>query len=421
MRVVLLPLVLLAACNRYDDFVRAGYVQDSFTNKADLLFVVDNSPSMTDEADALAVNFESFIGEFAEAAPPTERPTLADEVGRYLEGITNRGGSVNFQIGITTTESWADIGALLGRNPVLSKVDQNVPRKFVENLMCEAACVADDISVDVECPGGGSPGISTCADDNFGASEEGIEPVFAALCRASAAPPEACFAEWWWDEELGRWVPDPPTPEALPEPYFTQAQVGTNASWLREGSVVIPVIITDEGDQSRRIPGRDPKPDPYPELFRAFGHRMSWAVIGSTDECPGLSVGWGRDRYRNLVEATNGVYLPISVTDAGGNCVPADFGDALKAVGGLLRGLSDTFPLRSPPVLGTIVVAIDGRNIPEAESRYDEDLDRLVYEDGWYYDAVDNSVRLVGDAVPDFDADVSVWYLPTAPPRDLPF
>ena len=54
-------LSLLTACNQYEYFNIAGYEQASFTNKADILFVIDNSSSMRDESTALGTNFNTFI------------------------------------------------------------------------------------------------------------------------------------------------------------------------------------------------------------------------------------------------------------------------------------------------------------------------------------------------------------------------
>ena len=48
MSVVLLSL--LAGCNSYEIFALAGYEQASFSNDADVVFVIDNSNSMWQES-----------------------------------------------------------------------------------------------------------------------------------------------------------------------------------------------------------------------------------------------------------------------------------------------------------------------------------------------------------------------------------
>ena len=60
----LLALTLLAGCNSYELFRVTGYEQASFSNDADILFIIDNSQSMAEESTALASNFDRFVGNF---------------------------------------------------------------------------------------------------------------------------------------------------------------------------------------------------------------------------------------------------------------------------------------------------------------------------------------------------------------------
>ena len=424
---LLLATSLLTGCNAYDYFRITGFQQESFTNKADILFVLDNSPSMVDEGEALAVNFASFINQFADDAPPTSKPSLGDEVDRFIEYVQDRTGNVNYQIGITTTEVYDKVGRLVGENPVLRKADENVPQKFNNNLLCEAACLTSQPPVAVQCAQGSRPGTENCADSLLGAAEEGIEAVYMAMCRASPNPPENCFQDWYLQADRGVYEATPPpgsdTGGGPPDPveYFGPAQVGTNAGWLREGSVVIPVIITDEGDQSRRINDRSGDVFPYGDLFNAFGHRMSWAVIGPNLDCNlAGAVAWGVDRYKNMVDRTSGVYVDIA-QPSGSSCATTDFADALNEIGKLLRGLADTFPLQNLPVPGTIVVEVNGKVVPEA-TPFETSTGRIEFDDGWLYLRDENTVVLRGNAVPDFNADVRIWYQPASGlPRTLPF
>jgi hypothetical protein len=436
-RPLLLCAVLASGCNAYDWFRLTGLQQEGFSNKADIVFVIDNSASMTDEADALATNFESFIQDFA-TDPPTTRPDLADEVDRFLEYVHDRTANLNYQIGITTTDLYTDRGRLHGKDPVLTPIDTDVPDKFASNLLCDAACVVGDPSVDVECPAGQSPGTDNCADSEQGSAEEGIEAVYMAMCRAVEDPPEACFQPWYWWPAIpevrgGRWDTVPPDPSEYPDGlsdeqlqpvrYFDDEDVMANGDWLRDGSVVIPVVVTDEGDQSRRIHGRSGDTYPYPELFRAFGHRMTWAVIGPNLDCNLAGAAeWGVERYQAMVDDSNGIYLPIDVAGGSDSCVVAPFDEALTQIGRLLRGLADTFPLATVPVPESIVVNVNGDRIREASSVFDDATQTTRYGDGWHYDAARNAVVLTGGVVPDYNADVQIWYLPAqGVPRELPF
>ncbi len=435
-----LTALALTGCNRYEYFRITGYQQESFSNQAEILFVIDNSSSMTDEGEALAVNFARFIEAFAEGdeTAPVD-PDLADDLGRFLEYVTDRAGNINYNLGITTTEPSANWGGLLGQPKIVSKTQDNVARKFTKNLLCEAACIRSlPDEVDVNCTV--SPeNLANCSDSVTGAAEEGIEAVLMTMCRASEDPPDFCLDPWWRnpDNESRRiWLPyDPalrsdddtaitgtPSPQ---QPYFSQDDIGSAEGFIRPNSTVIPVIVSDEGDQSRRITTFDGNVFPYNELFALFPNRMTWAVIGPSadDGCnTGGAARWGIDRYRRMVNDSNGAYIPISVPDGSGGCDDTDFGQALSEVGDLLRALVDSFPLRALPVLDTIVVVVDGIVVPKADVSFDDALGGVVYSDGWSYRASDNAVVLHGDAVPEFNADVRVYYLPgTAQPRDLPF
>lgn len=419
-----LPL-LLGGCNSYEYFRLAGYVQEGFTNKADLLFIIDNSPSMTNESESLAVNFATFIDAFADDGERPVNPPISEDLSRYLEYLGDRTGNVNFNLGITNTEVATWSGQLLGTNPVLRKTDTNVAEKFNRNLLCDAACINDvPDGLGVTCPGGPAG----CPEGTAGSVEEPIEALFMAMCRSVEDPPEPCFDAWWEDPTLpGRWMDEPPPGDNPPPParYFDDSDILSNEGWLREGSVVIPVIISDEGDQSRRINTRDGKVFPYDEYFKLFGHRMSWAVIGQNlnDGCNTTSAAsWGIDRFRRFVNETNGVYIDIAVPDGRGGCNDADFASALESVGTLLRSLVSSYPLRALPDQATIVVTVGGKRVEASEATYDEDIEGTIYSDGWSYNAADNSVVLHGDAVPEPNEDVRIWYLPAGgAPRDLPF
>jgi hypothetical protein len=428
---VALAALATSGCNAYDYFRMTGAVQESFSGQADILFVIDNSPTMTDEAEALAVNFSSFIEAFADNTEAPVNPTLSENVERYVDFVIDPAGNLNYQLGITTTNAPEDFGELLGTPNFLKKSDDNIARKFTSNLICDAACIEDvPEGVSVSCDG--SPG--NCVDSLEGSREEGIESVFMAMCRAVEDPPAACFQRWWEDDDIaGGVLPEPPRNdtggpalEAREVDYFNEDHVGTNRGFIRSNSTVIPIIVTDEGDKSRRIPNGETRTDRYDELFALFPNRMAWAVIGPLQNgCNTAGASpWQIDRYRRLVEASNGVYIPINepAENNPNACPNTDFGEALTRVGELLRALTDTFPLRALPVPETIVVTVDGEPVPESTPTFNEELGLTVYEDGWSYSVTNNSVVLHGDALPDFDEEVRVWYLPVGGiPRDLPF
>ena len=145
-------LLLLVACNRYEHFNVAGYEQASFDNEADILFVIDNSPSMAEETASLALNFNVFINTLTSTEDGAEQvtDTLSDAVGNYVDYTQQRGRFLDYNLAITTTSvdysngetdgiDPGEAGTFLGTPTVLSKGDLGVDEAFTANLLCEAA------------------------------------------------------------------------------------------------------------------------------------------------------------------------------------------------------------------------------------------------------------------------------------------
>jgi hypothetical protein len=370
---VLVPL--LVGCNSYDLFRVTGFQQEAFTNDADVLFVVDNSGSMIEENEALGDNFEVFITELAADQGTATSDGLVDAVDNYIEFAARRTTFIDFHIGVTSTDAGATYGGLFGSNPVIEFGEPDVVEAFQD-----AADEANQI--------GGS------------GNEEGLEAVFMAMCRAVAEPPAPCF------EEVNQ---------------FTEEDILSNDQLLRNNSAFIPVIVSDEGDVSRRKDGDgDDFPEEYDQLYRLFGHRMAWAVIGPTPgECQGdppvLVPDWTADRYRFFVDETDGIWVDIAQVDEG--CAMTDFAAALQEIGELVNRLLESFPLQAVPDPDTILVFVDGKEVQRAAGD-----GQGGFTDGWSYDADDNAVRFHGTAVPDYNAKVRIYYLPiSGMPRDLPF
>lgn len=399
-----------AGCNRYDLFGAAGYSQESYSNDADLLFVVDNSCSMTEESAGLAQNFDDFIQNLTRGDDGSGTDGLADAVSAYLDLAQQRERYLDFGIGITTTNVAADYGGLLGPQPIVENADDAVADAFNTNLLCHTACLDPSVIPEdpsyvcgepaatvskqsLDCLCGANAWQGHCTTDD----EEGLEAVFMAMCRAVPDPPEACWGEI---------------------SQFSDADIGSNDGLMRPGSTLIPIIVSDEGDQSRRGPSGTDDIDEYLRLYRLFNHRVRFGVIGPTLEHLGCSpaANWGAARYAHVVEATGGRLIPIA-TDEGGGCRDTDFAENLEQLGELLNGLLDRFPLRAVPDEASIVVYVDGSKASRAE----QDADG-TWTDGWAYLPEENVVAFFGAAVPDYDQSVQIYYLPLAGmPRELPF
>jgi hypothetical protein len=417
----------LGGCNRYELFRLAGYQQETFSNRADILFVLDNSSSMVDEASALALNFDAFVGNIEQEEADRPQEDLGDAVDDYISIISQDVGYVDYQLAVTTTDVDGTWGELYGkpRPNVMRRGDPNVADKFIETLLCEATCFSDASSIPndnsyscgdplvevsrqyLDCTCGAGAYLNHCGSSQ----EEPLEAVFMALCRSVENPPLECFAAI--DIEDDHY-----------EPLFSDADVQSNAGLIRAESTFIPIIVTDEGDDSRRLATQDAVPETYIDLFERFGLRQSWVVIGPDltvgdyePVCPGPTQ-WGSVRYDVMTYATSGVRLDITT---GPDCQPADFAAVLDELGKLLSNLATKFPLQAVPITDTLRVTINGRFVREAEIVATNEFGLDQWTDGWSYEADDNSIVFHGTAVPAYGDDVQIYYLPLdGIPRELP-
>ncbi len=438
---LLLPLLLLG-CNRYALFNQAGYEQAAFSNSADILFVIDNSASMPEETAALGANFDSFILQLTSSAgaePETE--TLSDAVGNYITYTAERGKFLDYSLAITTTSAGdngdgvvdpGEGGRFIGA-PVV-KGDEDLANTFRDQLLCETAYWNPEFIPDGETmetceeppkDDNGNPYVTEAyldcrcgsrqawLDNLDGAgNEEPFESAFLALCRAAEEPPEACF------DPIGVFGQDLP------------GAIEANEGWLRKGSTVLIVTVSDEGDGSRRLSQTDDEAQVYADAFAEFDNTVKWVSIGPgidpetggticTDGVPTQSV----ERLQWTAEQTGGFYRDIEVEAEGGLCEVSDFARYLEDIGGLLANLVTAFQLQSVPDVSTIQVWIDGEEVPEAPlTGGSEGQADATYGDGWSYDPAQNAVVFWGSWIPGYNADVEIYYRPlTGNPRELPF
>ncbi len=400
-------IVVLAACNRYTLFHVETLPQDDFSNRADVLFVIDNSDSMLDETRALAENFGTFVDLVAGRDAQHGTDGLADLAARSIDEMGDRAAFADFQIAVTTTDASGNRGAGIGSPAIVPRETANLSRAFLENLLCGATCIGSPAALpeDPGTPCGGAPDPLSrdyldclCGPGEWtghcgSGREEPIEAVFLAMCRAAEDPPSACF--------------DDPS-------VFTAADVGTLSGFLRDDSTLIPVIVTDEGDDSRRSAQADALPRPYETLFEEFGFPMVWAVVGPTLEadstvaCGGIATPWGVYRLDALVTSSGGLKVPIHAPD----CGPADFTDALDRLGELVVGLRSKFALPQAAEPDSIRVAVGGESVPPAFEEKRDAFGQIVWSDGWTYDEEDAVVQLHGSAIPEARMDIAIWYLP---------
>ncbi len=437
-----LTLPVLQGCNDYEMFRLAGLAQEDFSNDAELLFVIDNSTSMLEESADLAVNFDGFIAKLINPTGDGTLDGLSDAVDNYILSVGNRGAVVDFQLGITTTDVGAEDGRLMSfpqSQPVIPKGTADTALKFNQNLLCESTCFPDVANGGL--PTAAEVGRSgyTCGDPlaseelfaeymdctcgegtwkgNCGSgTEEHIEAVFQAMCRGLLDPAD--------DSRVTQNLLDACENDGG-TPFDRSTDALSNADFFREGSTIIPVIVTDAGDNSRRLGTGQDDVDEYVDLFDQFGRRMAWAVISRrTEECQtggsDSMTQWQEARYDQLIDTYGGIWTPIT-QDGEAGCEVADFGAALEEVGQLLNKLLEIFPLQSIPDQETILVFVDGKRVDAATPEFAED-GSVTYLDGWTYLAAENAIQFYGDDIPDYREEVRIYYRPLdGMPRSLPF
>ncbi|MFZ5480049.1 MAG: hypothetical protein ACOZNI_25010 [Myxococcota bacterium] len=309
----LLPLALLIGCPFPDDDDKDDDTGAGGPVEADLVLLVDNSSSMEDESEAVALAADELVAAF-----------LAD-------------GDREWQVGVTTVTtdpsagSAGVAGALVGEPIALG--DADAAERLREQVLCEATCwnelelpsdpsyscgeAATEVSVEyLDC----ACGVDAWKDQCGGGDEEGLEAALLAGCRAVEAPPEICYQ---YASEGGGSV----------STVIAGAE-GTNAGLLR-GGVAHFLVISDEGDASPRAATGDADVAAYVEAFDALGlswrfHAFGPAWDGTNGDCLSGAQPWSVERYQNAAVASGGVY--VEMTDLAADCAAADPMDVVAAV-----------------------------------------------------------------------------------------
>ena len=235
------------------------FVQSS-GQEVDVLFVVDNSGSMSDEQDNLAANMDRFT----DAAELWNNDYQLGVVNTELGGDAIFGGN----------NASPDRGKLLG-NPRIVTADH--PRERFENNV-------------------------RVGDDGAGAQESGLEAARLALSseRLHEEPRGAC------DQCVDG------------EECVNGGCVGFNRGFLRDNAALELVFLSDEEDQS---PARVSF---YIDFFKSIkgfrndGLIHASAIVGPRGGCQSnFGSADAGDRYIDVVDATGGTFHSICVQDYG--------------------------------------------------------------------------------------------------------
>ena len=298
--------------------------------EVDVLFVVDNSGSMSEEQSNLARNFSSFIS-----------------------AATTWGS--DFQLGVVTTQTDGDIPNPSGGTRQPGELLGN-PRIVTPRTPSYQSVFANTAEVGT-------------SDSTASSSERGLEAAYLALTDPNITdfPGSSCTA----DTDCGG------------APYLcvegadgARACGGFNRSFLRESASLELVFISDEEDSSRA------ELNFYIDFFRSIkGFRNTSlfhasAIVGPRDGCSS-SAGdaVAGDRYIDVAEATDG--------EVGSIC-DANFASTLSSIGNRAFGLRVDFYLSRPAESGSVSVWTLSDCGPSPT--------RTRATTGWTYDTSANSI-----------------------------
>ena len=323
----------------------------------DILFVIDGSSSMADEASMLLRDANALFG------PDTNHRvaiTTASMDANDAWSLDPEGGETGLFVG--------DEGFQVVRSD-----DANAVHQFKQNLGCWAACWngaampsnSSYIGTTGDCPFPDSNGDGVvdnndeattqyldcmCTDVGYPEGEDWdaielcragnelhLESTLMALCRAADEPPDVCYH----------------TKDVTDFP-FQDDWIGSNTDWLRPDSTVVVVFVTDEGDQSEAVlgglfSGNEDDPQVYIDAFEQFERPIRFAAIGPDLVCEGETncsftcnsggaSATGVRRLRKLTAATGGFYNPIT-TGSGDDCTVSNFKAHLRDLNQLLAEL----------------------------------------------------------------------------------
>ncbi len=322
---------------------------------AEVLFVIDSSASMDNEAAALVENIDVFARELT----------------------SGKAAGQDYRIGITTTDADTYYGFLHEVEPgeagtlvaaPVSTSDDDLIYRMRQDIACMATCW-DGSSLTSDPGYSGQPGdcplpsegitveyldclchdieypVATATWDSSdlcgGGHEQHLESALLALCLASPSPrPDIC------SNHTG-------------SNFKTAKRTASNNGWpmghYRDDTPVVIVVVTDEGDGSPMFSTKDDTAEVYLDAFAQFDRDVTVAVIGPSldctertsdqgntfDECQ-LTCNTGNasklqtERLFDAAEASGGTYFGIANSEEG--CAVADFGSYFKDIAALVQG-----------------------------------------------------------------------------------
>ncbi len=354
------------------DLLPAGqsFKQNSATidPKMDILWVIDNSGSMLPEQEQMVANYQSFI-----------------------QAFTSQSTQYDFQMAVTTTDTYLS-EANFQDNPTLAKF-------------------RDGINSDSICPQCAQSGIYTILPTTLN-----LDTVFVDNAREGE--------EGSGDERAFSSMRD-----AL--------NSSLNSGFMRSGAFTSIIILSDEDDFSGAnrpeyswfYSGGIPDHDYTASTLDTVGSYVSYldtltgsastsrnyvvsaiAVQDTTCQQSRLAAGSMTSiigqRYDQMVDQVN-QGLPSYVQGLKGD-ICGNYGSQLASIADGILSLSTAFKLDRIPDPSTIVVSVNGANVPN-------EANNPANNGGFTYDSTSNSVIFIGSAwIPPAGATINVNFAPAA-------
>ena len=170
-------------------------------------------------------------------------------------------------------------------------------------------------------------------------------------------------------------------------------QLNDNADFHREGSFLAIIILTDENDSSNG------SRESYVEFLNEFtqstsaGEYYSVSIIARLSGISTCSGRFARDFLLKTAEDTGGVVV---------NICEANYDPHLQLISDTVIELSTFFSLKRDPIIDSIVVTVDGTEVPKDD------------ENGWSYRSKQNGIFFHGTAVPADGVSIDVDYEPAS-------
>ncbi len=443
-------LLLGPSCHNQDLLVHDQFEQASFDSDVDILWVVDNSQSMSNVQAAVQDSFSAFINEFANVGDETGEvlayDDLADGALAWAEFLLNQERFLNYRMGVVTTDIDAPGNGNKGNIRDAGPIGTAASGSLTCNAPGARAGGAAVLTPDSDNPAGEFSQLVEVGITGAG-GERGLHAAALAMCKGK----DPAF----WDT-LDQRADDDPVKVicgAVPaEQRYCNTAVDADGEpdpFFRDEAATVIIVVSDEGDVSATSEFLPPPVDltacrdehADDPLFGECDCRISWwssffdgidravifANIGPTYQAAGDATPWcdgttvdipgpcntfnsptcNIDFYQQLACLTGGRFVPIQTrAENAQECAPANFENALRDIGRLISNLSGGWVLSAVPDPETIrVLRNQETEIPNADTE-----DGVL--GGWRYSPNNRAITFTGNAVPGYDDQLDIYYLP---------